>query len=633
MKMRRKGNGPASEDVEVLEQAPVSSSTEKVLAGVVAGPAEDGSGHAVSPNGSAEGGGGAHAAPRRAEASPARPAAKGMLGQLLVKRGLVTEEQIATALSMQSNSGKRLGELLVDIGALDERSLVEALADYFDMPVTHLRRDAPDPAALALMPEKLAREHLAIPVHVDDDGLRVAVAQPSDDLRFLLTETTGHSVRLQLAPMSDIRWAIDRSYQAIGGVDKMVQAFEAVEGNRRRDARADKPETVSENAPVVQVVNSILTQAIRDRASDVHIEPSQNAIFVRFRIDGALKDVLELPVNMGTGLVSRIKIMAGIDIVEKRRAQDGQFTSNVDGVDTDVRVATVSTIWGESCVMRILDKKRSVLRLEDLGMPTDTYENYAKMVRSPFGLVLCAGPTGSGKTTTLYATLSEVTERDRKIMTIEDPVEFVFPMLSQIQTNESAGLSFASGLKAILRQDPDVILVGEIRDVETARIAVQSALTGHFVLSSVHGTDSVSALHRFLDMGIESFLISSSVVAVVGQRLLRRICPSCKTRYTPTTDELAFVEEHGSGLAKSDYYHGAGCNFCNGIGYLDRIGIYELLHMTPEIKRLVVGWATQDELRRMAEKQGMRTLRDEALHLVAEDTTTISEVMRTVYSA
>jgi type IV pilus assembly protein PilB len=635
MKIRRRDtSSPSDGDVLVLDDEADSGAPEVVPAHGASGTAEE-----VSPSASLADGddgsggeGGETSVPRHGPGS-ARRAAKGMLGQLLVRRGLVTDEDIASALSLQASSGKRLGELLVDMGALDERSLVDALADYFDMPVTHLRRDAPDPAALALVPEKLAREHLAIPVHVDDDALRVAVAQPSDDLRFLLTETTGRSVRLQLAPMSDIRWAIDRSYQAIGGVDKMVQAFEAVEGTRRRDARSDKPDTVSEDAPVVQVVNSILTQAIRDRASDVHIEPSQDAIFVRFRIDGALKDVLRLPVSMGMGLVSRIKIMAGIDIVEKRRAQDGQFTSNVDGVDTDVRVATVATYWGESCVMRILDKKRSVLRLKDLGMPTDTYESYAKLVRLPFGLVLCAGPTGSGKTTTLYATLSEVAERDRKIMTIEDPVEFVFPMLSQIQTNESAGLTFASGLKAILRQDPDVILVGEIRDVETARIAVQSALTGHFVLSSVHGTDSVSALHRFLDMGIESFLIASSVAAVVGQRLLRRICPSCKTRYMPSSEELAFFEQNGGAdLAKSDFYHGAGCNFCNGIGYLDRIGVYELLHMTPEIKRLIVGWATQDELRRMAEKQGMRTLRDEAIDLVVQDTTTISEVMRSIYA-
>jgi type IV pilus assembly protein PilB len=566
------------------------------------------------------------------EAPPASTGApKGLLGQVLVSRGLVTEAQVAAALEAQASSGKRLGEVLVDIGALDERGLVEALADFFDMPVTDLRRDTPDRPALALVPEAIAREHLAIPVHLDDDGLHVAVAQPSDDLRLLLAGTSGRSVRLMLAPVTDIRWAIDRSYQAIGGVDKMVQVFEAVEGTRKRPAESTESATVvGENAPVVQVVDSILTQAVRDRASDIHIEPSQDVIYVRFRIDGALKDVLELPSSMGIGLISRIKIMAEINIVEKRRSQDGQFTKNIDGKDTDVRVATVATIWGEKCVMRILDKNRSVLRLDDLGMPTDTHERYSQLVRAPFGMVLCAGPTGSGKTTTLYATLSEVSDRSRNVMTIEDPVEFVFPKINQIQTNEQAGLTFANGLKSILRQDPDVILVGEIRDVETARIAVQSALTGHFVLSSLHGNDAVSALHRFLDMGIESFLIASSVIAVVGQRLVRRICPSCKTRYTPTRDELTFYEEAG-GEAKSDFYHGAGCNYCGHTGYLDRIGVYELLQMTPEIKRLVVGWATQDELRRQAQKQGMRTLREEAINLVAHDTTTISEVIRSVY--
>ena len=565
--------------------------------------------------------------------SPSAGSRKGLFGQVLVGQGLTTNDQIEKALELQAVSGKRLGEVLVDMGALDERSLVTTLADFYGVPVAHLHREAPDPAALELVPEEVAREHLLIPVHLDQDELHVAVAQPNDDIRLLLTRTTGHSIRLHLASLSDVRWAIDRSYQAIGGVDKMVQAFEAVETTRKRSAKVlEKPAAVSENAPVVQVVDSILTQAIRDRASDVHIEPSQDTIFIRFRIDGTLKDVLELPVSMGMGLVSRIKIMAGIDIVEKRRSQDGQFTAEVDGKDTDVRVATIATIWGESCVLRILDKNRSVLRLEDLGMPADTYEAYSKLVRAPFGMVLCAGPTGSGKTTTLYATLGEVTDRSRKIMTIEDPVEFVFPMINQIQTNEAAGLTFASGLKSILRQDPDVILVGEIRDAETARIAVQSALTGHLVLSSVHGTDSVSSLHRFLDMGIESFLISSSVVAVVGQRLVRRICRSCKTRYTPTMEELAFYEEHG-GEPKSEFWQGIGCNYCGGTGYLDRIGVYELLHMTPEIKRLVVGWATQDELRRMAEKQGMRTLRDEAINLVRQDTTTISEVMRTIYAS
>jgi type IV pilus assembly protein PilB len=342
--------------------------------------------------------------------------------------------------------------------------------------------------------------------------------------------------------------------------------------------------------------------------------------------------VLELPASMGMGLVSRIKIMAGINIVEKRRSQDGQFTTDIDGKGTDVRVATVATIWGEKCVLRILDKSRSVLRLEELGMPADTFDTYAGLVRAPFGMVLCAGPTGSGKTTTLYATLSEVSDRARNVMTIEDPVEFVFPRINQIQTNDAAGLTFADGLRSILRQDPDVILVGEIRDVETARIAVQSALTGHLVLSSVHGNDAVSALHRFLDMGIESFIVGSSVIAIVGQRLVRRICPSCKTGYRPSAEERAFFETH-AGEAKTEFVQGTGCNYCGGTGYLDRIGVYELLQMTPGIKQLMVDGASQDELRRQAEAEGMRTMRDEALRLVAQDMTTVAEVMRSFYTA
>jgi type IV pilus assembly protein PilB len=338
-----------------------------------------------------------------------------------------------------------------------------------------------------------------------------------------------------------------------------------------------------------------------------------------------------LPANMALGLVSRIKIMAGMNIVERRRPQDGQLTTDIDGASTDVRVSTAATIWGEKCVLRILDRNRSVLRLNELGMPVDTHETYSRLTRAPFGMVLCAGPTGSGKTTTLYATLTEVADPARNVMTIEDPVEFIFPSINQIQTNEQAGLTFATGLKSILRQDPDVILVGEIRDVETARIAVQSALTGHFVLSSLHATDSVSALHRFLDMGIESFLIASSVIAIVGQRLVRRICPSCTTAYRPTNEELSFYEESG-GPPKQDFCHGTGCNFCGNTGYQDRIGVYELLQMTPEIKRLIVGWATQDELRRLAQKQGMRTLREEAIALVAQDITTVSEVIRSIYA-
>ena len=457
------------------------------------------------------------------------------------------------------------------------------------------------------------------------------MAEPSEELRNTLTKASGKQVKLLIAPLSDVRWAIDSNYRALGTVAQLVQVFESVEGSRKRNVDSAEPEIVADDAPVVQVVDRILTQAMRDRASDVHIEPADEIVRVRFRIDGALKEILQLPAAIGPGLVSRIKIMANMNIVERRRPQDGQLTINIDGKEVDVRVATTATIMGESCVMRLLDKTRSVLRLNDLGMPVDTHEAYSKIVRAPFGMVLCAGPTGSGKTTTLYATLSEVSNPTLNVMTIEDPVEYVFPSINQIQTNEQAGLTFATGLRSILRQDPDVILVGEIRDVETTRVAVQSALTGHFVVSSLHATDSVSALHRFLDMGIESFLIASSVLAVVGQRLLRRVCPSCKAPYQPSDEELVFYEESG-GPPKTEFFQGTGCNFCTHTGYKDRIGIYELLIMTPELRRLVVGWATQEELRNMAVKQGMRTLRQEAINLVNQDITSISEVIRSVYT-
>ena len=554
------------------------------------------------------------------------------LGEQLIGSRLITQEQLDAALADQATSGGRLGEVLVRMGVLTEQALAHALAAFFGFDVANLRRDNVDPATLTLVPENVAREYMAVPIRMNGTSLEVAVAEPSEELRVALSNLVGRTIQLRIAPLSDIRWAIDSNYQAIGTVGKLVQAFESVEGLRRRATESPADDTVvGDDAPVVQVVDRILTQAMRDRASDVHIEPSEGVVRVRYRIDGALKEILSLPAAIGPGLVSRIKIMANMNIVERRRPQDGQLTINIDGTEVDVRVATVATIMGESCVMRILDKTRSVLRLNDLGMPKDTHLAYSKMVRSPFGMVICAGPTGSGKTTTLYATLSEVSNPTLNVMTIEDPVEYVFPTINQIQTNDQAGITFATGLKSILRQDPDVILVGEIRDVETTRVAVQSALTGHFVVSSLHATDSVSALHRFLDMGIESFLIASSVLGVVGQRLLRRICPSCKTIYTPTPEELDFYHDAG-GTNKTVFYAGSGCNFCSHTGYKDRIGVYELLIMTPELRRLVVGWATQEELRSMAVRQGMRTMRQEAIGLVDQDVTTIEEVIRSMYT-
>ena len=556
---------------------------------------------------------------------------QGRFGEFLVQNKNITELQLTQALAMQREVGGVLGSVLVGMGILEEEALNDALAGFFGAPILNLHRENIEPAALALIPENIARENLAMPVRIDDDGLCVAAAEPTQELRDLLEIKSGLPVQILVAPSKDIRWAIDSNYLAISGVEKLVQAFEGVEDARKRALDIPEPEVVLNDAPIVQVVDRILTQAMRSRASDVHIEPTEGTVRIRFRIDGALQDILQLPASMGPGLVSRIKIMANMNIVERRRPQDGQLTVTIDNKEVDVRVATVATIMGEKCVMRILNKTLSVLRLNDLGMPADTHEVYSKLVRAPFGMVLCAGPTGSGKTTTLYATLSEISNPELNIMTIEDPVEYVFRSINQIQTNEQAGLNFATGLKSILRQDPDVILVGEIRDVETTRVAVQSALTGHFVVSSMHATNSVSALHRLLDMGIESFLVASSVIAVVGQRLLRRICVSCKTQYVPSAEEMLFYRESG-GPEKEVFYHGTGCNYCSQTGYKDRIGVYELLVMTPEIKRLIVGWATQEELHNLAVKQGMRTMRQEAIDLVANDVTSISEVIRTIYT-
>jgi type IV pilus assembly protein PilB len=566
------------------------------------------------------------------DATPRLEPVPGLLGDLLVQRQLISSSQLADALLRQTSGGERVGTLLVRAGALDERHLTDALAAHLKLPVVDLRTERPDPEALRALPESVARELQAVPITRIGEELAIAVADPGlPGIRERLVAAISGEVELAIAPPSDIQRVLNASYSALSGVDRYVHAFQASEAVRRTTSVAALAEAPADTAPVVQVVNMVVTQALRDRASDVHIEPQDQRVRVRFRIDGALHDALSLPADIGPALISRIKIMSGMNIVERRRSQDGQFTTEIDGRALDVRVATTATIWGEKCVLRLLDKTRSLFHLNELGMPSDTTQLYSRIIRSPFGMVLCAGPTGSGKTTTLYATLSEINEPHRNIMTIEDPVEYVFPSINQIQTNEAAGLTFADGLKSILRQDPDVILVGEIRDVETARIAVQSALTGHFVLSSLHATDTAAALHRFLDMGIESFLIASSVVAVVAQRLMRRICQSCMVPHTPTDEELAFYEDAG-GPPKHKFYAGRGCNFCSGTGYMDRIGVFELLRITPEIKRLIVGWATQDELRRLAISQGMRTLRDDGISLVDNDVTTISEVIRGIYS-
>jgi len=559
-------------------------------------------------------------------------------GELLLRKQFVGRTALVEALLQQTNEGKRLGTLLVDAGAMTDRQLAESLSEHLTVALADLRKDRPDPRAVEMLPEHVAREWTAVPLRFDGDTLEIVIADPTPDATRVLEAATNRKVLLLVAPASEIRRVIDTTYRAMGAIDAQVTAF-SLGDQAKRSAAAPahiQAAPTGADAPVIQVVNLLIAQALRDRASDIHIEPQDKQLRVRFRVDGALHDVTNLPTEMAPALVRRIKIMAGMNIVERRRPQDGQTSLEIDGRGLDVRVASTPTVFGEKVTLRLLDKSRPLFRAAELGMPADTHEAFEKLVRSPFGMVVCVGPTGSGKTTTLYATLSELNSSERNIMTIEDPVEYVLPSINQIQINEIAGVTFADGLRSILRQDPDVILVGEIRDPETARIAVQSALTGHLVLTSLHATDTASAVHRFLDMGIEAFLVASSMVAVVGQRLIRRICGSCKTRRTPTEDELSFWLEAGGLKAfpnKDEFWAGEGCNFCSGTGYEDRVGVYELLRITPEIKRLIVGWATVEEIRRMAMSQGMRTLLEEGLAAVNNDVTTIAEIIRVIYAS
>ncbi|TCC60342.1 type II/IV secretion system protein [Kribbella pittospori] len=508
-----------------------------------------------------------------------------------------------------------------------ERTRASHLAEQHHLELVDLRTVSPDPAAAALLDEFTARNLVAVPLELRDEVVVVAVADPTvgDELQAAL----GRRVALMLAAPTDVLHAIGTAYRALTGIDDRVKVFAARDAVRK-DVRDDAP-GASEDAPVVQVVQLVITQALRDRASDVHIEPHGDRVRVRYRIDGALHDVLELPGSIGPAVVSRIKILADLNIVERRRPQDGQISMDVEGRPVDIRVATTAVVGGEKVVLRLLDKSRPLFELGQLGMPEHLATTYARLLRAPYGMVICAGPTGSGKTTTLYGSLGEINSPERNVMTIEDPVEYTFDSINQIQINEAAGITFAGGLRSILRQDPDVILVGEVRDVDTARIAVQSALTGHLVLSSLHATDAATALHRLLDMGIENFLVASSVTAVVSQRLVRRICMNCREYYQPKTEELAFLASAGGTPPPDGFVRGAGCNFCAQTGFLERTGVYELMPVTDTIRELIVDRASHDEIRKAARYDGMRTLTEEGVRLAESGITTVGEVMRSIY--
>ena len=554
------------------------------------------------------------------------------LGERLLAKRVITEAQLRHALQIQPQSARPLGRVLVELGVLDEDRLTAVLGEHLDVPVVNLGRQEVDAEAARLVPEEFARRHVVLPISRENGDLGVAMADPANlhlinDLRLI----TGLGIVPHIAGRSDILANLSRIH-SMG--PRIHEAARSLEESRPRLANGRPTifelSNITASSPAIDIVNMMITQGLRDRASDIHIEPQKEYLRIRFRIDGVLQDVAHLPTATGAALSSRIKIMADMNIVERRRAQDGQISLNVDGRELDIRVATIETIWGEKLVLRLLDRGRSLITLEQLGFSRSAYERFQTMLHSPYGMIIVSGPTGSGKTTTLYASIHQLDQQVRNIMTIEDPVEYTFDNINQSQINKLADISFANGLRAILRQDPDIILVGEIRDRETAEIAVQSALTGHLVLSSLHATDAVGALLRFIDMGIEGFLIASSVIAIVAQRLVRKVCDGCKTPHAPTVEEVEFAASLGRPVP-AQLFHGVGCGRCNHTGYYDRLGVFEVLTMSDELKRLVITKASHREIMAAAVAGGVVPLRIDAWEKASAGVTTVAEVLRSVY--
>ncbi len=493
---------------------------------------------------------------------------------------------------------------------------------------------APTPEALQLVPENVARKYNVIPLEVRNNTLRVAMANPDDIIAIeALSARTKKRIEPVEAKLVDIQEAIDFNYKAFGEIAQMFG------GPATTTAEVETPErlaaaavAVAEDSPVARALNRLLDEAVKSRASDVHIEPEADRVRIRFRIDGILHEISSLPLGTHGPLVSRIKILANMNIADPRRPQDGQFSFSTRNKNIDLRVATIATVHGEMAVLRLLDKSVAVLSLPQLGLLPESREKLEKMLMVPYGMVLISGPTGAGKTTTLYAAINSLDRVGRKIITIEDPVEYRFEGINQIQINPRAGITFASGLRAIVRLDPDIILVGEIRDRETAEIAVQSALTGHLVLSSVHANDTVGVLFRLLDLGVEPFLICSAVVGIVAQRMVRRVCPHCARMVTaPMVEQLAYRRELGE--ERSEFLYGAGCKACTYTGYLGRTGVFEILEMSDELKQMLVTGTTPAQLRAKAIEQGMTTLAKDGMLKARAGVTTPYEVLRNAYTA
>jgi type IV pilus assembly protein PilB len=550
------------------------------------------------------------------------------LGQILIELGFISTEQLETALEEHRKTPKSLGRVLIDLGMIKEADLVRALAEQVGLEFVDLNEFPIDATSTVLLPEALSRRYRAIPIGERDGRLLVAMSDPAnvyalDDIRTI----TGRDVQPVVATANDVEEAI----QKFSGMDSQVEAMASIAAESVDETTADLEEAL-EDAPIVKLVNAIMTQAVGDRASDVHLEPAEHNVRIRFRVDGVLHEPMPpAPKSIQGGLISRLKVMADLNIAERRVPQDGRISMKVGGRALDLRVATLPTVHGEKVVIRVLDKSNALLRLEDLGFLENAYDRFSESFRKPYGAILVTGPTGSGKSTTMYSTLNILNEESKNIITVEDPVEYRLAGVNQMQVNPKAGLTFASALRSILRADPDIVLIGEIRDKETATIAIEAALTGHLVLSSLHTNDAPSAISRLVEMDVETFLVASAIDAVVAQRLARKLCERCRVVYQPEQAELeaaGFPEWLWPEIPQ--LFKAQGCPACSNTGYRGRIGLYEVMRMSEEIERLTVERASADAIRNVAVQQGMMTLRDDGLEKARMGITTLDEVARVV---
>ncbi|MGH9106644.1 MAG: GspE/PulE family protein [Acidimicrobiales bacterium] len=554
------------------------------------------------------------------------------LGVVLVKSGIITIEQLGEALARAKERGCNLARVLIEDRLLTEEQFVGTLAEQLGLEFVDLATYPVDPSATRLVSDSLARRYLALPIGWWEGRLIVAMADPSnvfaiDDIRAL----TGAEVRQVVATAEAVTAAINKYHRRDSEAEHVSLEAAAASSSPVEDERLANIREVREDAPIVRLVNLLISQGITDRASDIHVEPTGKDVRIRYRIDGVLHEVMRSPRNIQNGIISRLKVMADINIAERRIPQDGRIRTTIEGRPVDLRVATLPTVHGEKVVMRILDNSTATLRLSELGFLPANMGRYEASYTKPYGTILVTGPTGSGKTTTLYATLNTLNEPEKNVITVEDPVEYQLEGISQVQVNNKAGLTFASALRTILRADPDIILVGEIRDRETAAIAVEAALTGHLVLSTLHTNDSSTTPNRLVEMGVEPFLVGSALDCIVAQRLARRLCERCKEAYPVEKQKLVSLGWETVGVEfPEELFRSAGCQVCSKTGYIGRFAVHEVLTINEEVERMIVDHAHAEDVRKAAIADGMVTLRQAGLMAAATGVTSLDEVLRVI---